>query len=112
MKTLISKITLMSLALVLIFISTVALSASHSNPYLSESYYQMESNYFTEYFSYEKMNQTLDLQLIAEVGVKIFNSRDQLIATGSENDDKVKELVKISDLLIDINGTKYYRLSY
>jgi len=102
----------MSLALVLISISTGAMSASHSNPYLSESYNQMESNYFTEYFSYERMNQALDLQLMPEVGVKIFNSRNQLIVTGSETDDKVKELVKISDLLIEVNGTKYYRLSY
>lgn len=102
----------MSLALVLISISTGALSAGHSNPFLSESNYQMESNYFSEYFSYEKMNQTLDIQLMPEVGIKIFNSRDQLIATGSESDDKVKELVKISDLLVEINGTKYYRLSY
>lgn len=112
MKILKFKIILMSLLLVLISISSGALSASHSNPYLSESNYQMESNYFKEYFNYEKMNQAMDLQLIPDVGVKIFNSRDQLIATGSKSDDKVKELVRISDLLIEINGTQYYRLSY
>jgi hypothetical protein len=112
MKTLKIKLASMSFTLILISFSMAALSAGNSNPDFVGSDYFTASNYFVEYFSYEEMNLALDMQLKPEVNVKIFNSNDQLIATGNETEDKVKSLVKVADLLTEIDGTKYYRLSY
>jgi len=54
----------------------------------------------------------LDNQLKSEVNVKIFNSDNRLMAIGDDSEDKIKSLVKFADLLTEIDGTKYYRLSY
>lgn len=112
MKTLRITLASMSFTLLLLSLSMAAISAGNSNPDFAGSDYYTASNYFVEYFSNEEMNLALDIQLKPEVNVKIFNSKDQLIATGNETEDKVKSLVKVADLLTEIDGTKYYRLSY
>jgi len=44
--------------------------------------------------------------------VQIYDSNDQLIAEGTKNDEKIKGYLGISDLLTEIDGIQYYRLSY
>ncbi len=106
MKTLKIKLASLSLTLFLISFSLAAISAESSTPNGTES------NYFKEYFSNEQMNLLLDTQLKPELNVKIFNSKNQLIITGNETEDKVKSFIQVADLLTEIDGTKYYRLSY
>jgi hypothetical protein len=106
MKTLKIKLASLSLTLFLISFSLTAISAGSSTPNGTES------NYFKEYFSNEQMNLLLDTQLKPELNVKIFNSKNQLIITGNETEDKVKSFIQVADLLTEIDGTKYYRLSY
>jgi len=112
MKTKKIKLACLSFTLLLVTVTIETIADRNSNPGFTGNINYTESNYFAEYFSYEEMNRTLDIQLKPEVNVKIFNSENQLIATGNETEDKVKSLVKVADLLTEIDGTQYYRLSY
>lgn len=112
MKTIKIKIACLSFTLLMITISTVAIPAGNSNPDFTGNIIFTESNYFADYLSYEEMNMALDNQLKSEVNVKIFNSDNRLMAIGDDSEDKIKSLVKFADLLTEIDGTKYYRLSY
>ena len=44
--------------------------------------------------------------------VLILDREAQLIETGSEQDEHIKQLIQMSDLLTEVDKTKYYRLSY
>lgn len=44
--------------------------------------------------------------------VQIYDSNDQLIVEGTKNDEKIKGFLGISDLLTEIDGIQYFRLSY
>jgi hypothetical protein len=100
------KLTTLSLALVILTFTqeSYASGNDHMNVY--------DSHYFEEYFEYEEMNEMLDLQLKPEVNIKIFNSNNEMIASGNENGDKIKNCISKSDFLTEIDGTKYYRFSY
>lgn len=68
--------------------------------------------YFEEYFEFENYADILEFNLLPEVRIQVYNENGKLIATGSENDAKIKSLMSISDLLTEVNGIKYYRSSY
>lgn len=44
--------------------------------------------------------------------VLILNGEAQIIKIGEEEDEHIRQLVNESDLLTEVNNTKYYRLSY
>jgi len=106
MNTLKIKLTALSILILLAISSFSFLAAGNTNLNVSDSYY------FEEYFDYEELNQQLELQLKPAINIKIFNSNNQLILTGNESEERVKICVDKSDLLTEIDGMKYYRLSY
>jgi len=72
-----------------------------------EKKYDLESIYKLDILSEEIEN------LLSEKDqVQIYDSNDQLIAEGTRNQEKIKGYLGISDLLIEIDGVQYYRLSY
>lgn len=106
MQNLKIKFASLSLTLLLVTVSLVTFSSENENQN------DFESKYFGEYFNYEETHLLLETQLMPEINVKIYNSNNQLLVTGKETEDKVKSLMIVSDLLTEIGGIKYYRLSY
>jgi hypothetical protein len=107
MKT--TEIKLTALSLIFVMVSLLSFSGiSAGNSGLNAS----GSAYFEEYFDYEALNKLLETQLKPELNVKIFDSSNQLVAAGNDNEDKIQGMIPVADLLIEIDGTKYYRLSY
>ncbi len=72
----------------------------------------MDLSYFEEYFNSENYAKELDINLVPEIQINVYNETGNLIATGDVKDAKIKSLMNISDLLTEVNGIKYYRLSY
>jgi hypothetical protein len=60
----------------------------------------------------DKMVEEIENVLSVNDRVQIYDSNDQLIAEGTKNDEKIKGYLGISDLLTEIDGIQYYRLSY
>ena len=106
MKTSGIKIATLSLTVALIAFSYAGYSSENSNLDAAGT------AYFEQYFEYEELNDLLDIQLKPELNVKIYNVENKLVATGNENDEKMKSMIPESDLLTEVNGVKYYRLSY
>jgi hypothetical protein len=106
MKTIKIKLAALSFAITMAACSTISFAAENK----MES--ALEVAYFEEYFDSENYTEGLEIKLVPEVRVKVYNVTGSLIATGSENDAKIKSLINISDLLTEVNGTKYYRSSY
>lgn len=106
MKTIKIKLTALSFAIAMTAFSTISFATENN----MES--ALEVAYFEEYFDSENYTEDLEIKLVPEVRVKVYNVAGNLIATGSENDAKIKSLMNISDLLTEVNGIKYYRSSY
>ena len=64
------------------------------------------------YFEMDDTLKNIDDQMFPEQEVQILDVNDKLVTKGSENNTDIKSLVSISDLLIEIDGTKYYRISF
>jgi hypothetical protein len=106
MKTLKIKLTVLYFTFLLASFSWANSAAGNTNLNISDS------QYTEKYTDYQELNSFLELQLKPELNVKIFDSDNKLIVTGNENEDKVKNCISKADLLTEINGIKYYRLSY
>ncbi len=107
MKTL--KIKLLAFGITVLLMGIVFLAHAgdlRENPEL-ETMANLES-----YFEQVKLNTRLEKNLESDCEVHIYNSENQLIMTGSANEEKIKTYIPQSDLLTEVDGTKYYRLSY
>jgi hypothetical protein len=106
MKTLKLKLTIVLFTFLLASITWANSATGNTSLNISDS------QYIEEYSEHEEMNRFLDLQLKPELNVKIYDSGYELIVTGNENENRVKNCISKSDLLTEIDGIKYYRLSY
>jgi len=106
MKTAGIKIATLSLTVALIAFTCTGYASENSNLDVTGS------AYFEQYFEYEELNDLLGILLKPELNVRIYNTGNKLVATGNENDAKMKSMIPESDLLTEVNGVKYYRLSY
>ncbi len=106
MKTIKIKLTALSFIVATILLTFTTFAAE------SEMGSTTDLSYFEEYFDSENFTEQLENRLEPEVNIKVYSQEGNLIATGSENDAKIKSLINISDLLTEVNGTKYYRSSY
>lgn len=62
--------------------------------------------------SLNSMIQEIENVLSEKDRVQIYDSKNQLIADGIKNEEKIKGYLGISDFLTEIDGVAYYRLSY
>jgi len=106
MKTAKNKLTALSFSIVLVTISFTTFATENNLEATSDL------TYFEEYFDAENYTKELGIKLDSEIQIQVYNVYGSLIASGSEKDEKVKSLMGHSDLLTEVNGTKYYRLSY
>jgi len=106
MKTANNKLTTLSFTIALITFSLSTFATENSLVTFTDQ------AYFKEYFDYQNYTELLEIKLNPEVRIQVCNESGALIAAGSEQDEKIKSLMNHSDLLTEVNGTKYYRLSY
>jgi len=107
MKT--NKLNLKILSLTLLLFSTLP-SLKAATP---DENNDVNQNYnFESYFELDQMNRDIDLLFSEENEIKVLDSNDQLVVEGPENDINIKTYVGISDLLTEIDGIQYYRLSF
>lgn len=105
MKTL----TLRKITLSLVLLLAVTLS------YGTEKNDKKEVSETINYENY--FNSDIDFTLPEELAgnaqvVKIYDQKNQLVMKGTEENTQIKKMIDISDLLIETDGTKLYRLSY
>lgn len=93
-----------------IWLLSGVLTANAANPTEKkdlERIYDLES-----FYSLDNMVKEIE-DLLSESGrIEIIDSNDQLVAEGTKNNDEIKNYMGISDLLTEIDGIQYYRLSY
>lgn len=106
MKTANHKLTTLSFTIALITFSFSTFAAENNLETFTDQ------AYFEEYFDYQDYTELLEINLNSEVRIQVYNESGALISAGSEQDEKIKSLMNHSDLLTEVNGTKYYRLSY
>jgi hypothetical protein len=106
MKTIKIKLTVLSFAIALTVFSFTTYATENNTPS------SLDLAYFEDYFWDQDYTEQLKIKLISEVQIQVYNEEGSLIATGDQKDDKIKTLLNISDLLTEVNGTKFYRLSY
>jgi hypothetical protein len=106
MRTLKIKSTLLS---ILLAVTTLSLASTTSENEMGST---MDLFYFEEYFEFQEFTKSLDMAMIPETEVKVYDQNGDLLATGGEEDTKIKSLVRISDLMTEVDGTKYYCLSF
>lgn len=72
-----------------------------------------ENVYEIEYFkNLDILMEEIENLLSEKEQVQIYDSSNQLIVEGTKNDENIIAYLGISDLLTEIDGIKYYRLSY
>jgi hypothetical protein len=67
---------------------------------------------FVEFFQFEQIEKEIEQIFYQNNQVKVLDSKNQLVAEGSNRDLNIKSYITVSDLLLEIDGIKYYRLSY
>jgi hypothetical protein len=83
------------------------------NMYGLENLYDLENMYDPGSIqSLNRMLHEIENVVSEEDRVQIYDSKDQLIADGVKNEDKIRSFLGISDFLTEIDGIQYYRLSY
>lgn len=113
MKTI--KKYLLSLGLIGLFLAGVLIAKGadpienldYENMYGIEDMYDLESSH-----NLNRMLQEIENVLSEKDRIQIYDSNDQLIADGVKNEEKIKNYLGISDFLTEIDGVRYYRLSY
>jgi len=106
MRTLKIKSTLLS---ILLAVTTLSLASTISDNEMGSI---LDLSYFEEYFEAQEFTQSLDIGMIPETEVKVYDQNGDLLATGDEENSKIKCLLRKSDLMTEVDGTKLYRLSY
>ncbi|MBR9997623.1 MAG: hypothetical protein KFF73_01570 [Cyclobacteriaceae bacterium] len=67
---------------------------------------------YDDYYNTYMMEKEIEELMYVEGQVRIIDFMEELVAEGMTTDNEIKKYVGISDLLIDVDGVKYYRLSY
>jgi hypothetical protein len=106
MKT--SKIKLTALSLTLILAAMTFSTFADGNKMITTT----DQSYFEEYFDMESFTNELQLNLAPQMNVMIYDKNGKLLMAGDENSDKTRKMMRIADLVTEVNGTKYYRMSY
>ena len=106
MKTLTSKLAALSLT---VLIKTTSFSLFADGNKLENN---TAESYFEEYFDFQSFNKELELNLVPEMNVMIYDMNGDLMMAGSEDSDRIKNLTRTADLMTEVNGTKMYRTSY
>jgi len=101
-----TKTTVLSLTFALIVLSFTTYAADY------EINSSTDQSYFGEYFEAIEFTKTLNTLLLPNVNVKIYDEKGNLFAAGDEENDTIKSYIGISDLMTEVGGTKFYRLSY
>jgi hypothetical protein len=100
------KINLLTLGLIIIMAGTVSAGTSGDKD---------EKDQTLEYKDYLKTSMFIKEieEILSDDGqVRIMNSKEIIVLQGKNTDEKIKEYMCISDLLTEVDGVKYYRLSY
>ncbi len=87
-----------------VLIANAADPAEINNP---EHIYDLESFYNLDY-----MVENIENLFSEPNRIEVIDSNDHLVAEGTKNDEKIQGYIGISDLLTEIDGIQYYRLSY
>ncbi len=85
----------------------IAKGADRAENKISENVYEIE--YFN---NLDILEEEIENLLSEKDQVQIYDSSNQLIVEGTKNDENIIGYLGISDLLTEIDGIKYYRLSY
>ena len=110
MKT--SKIKLTALTLTLLFAATTFSATANGNKLESSTTTTMDQTYFEEYFDQESFTRELEMNLTQQMNVMIYDSNGELLMAGDKDSDKIRTIIRIADLMTEVNGTSYYRMSY
>jgi hypothetical protein len=58
------------------------------------------------------MNEAMIINEVEIIAIEIFDQNLNIIAFGSESDDRIHDFIQKSDLISEVKGKKYFRLSY
>jgi hypothetical protein len=97
------------LGLTILFLVLVLLVKANS-PY--EINYAYHSYDFGEFYNFEQIENEIEQIFYEDNEVKVLDSNEQLVAEGSSQSLIIKSYITVSDMLLEIDGVKYYRLSY
>ena len=106
MKMLKTKTTVLSFTFALIVLSFTTYAADND---LNSS---TDQSYFEEYFEAIEFTNSLNTLALPNVNVKIYDEKGNLLTAGDEENDTIKSYIGISDLMTEVGGIKFYRLSY
>lgn len=109
MKTLKIRLTALSFTIAMTAFTFTTFASGNKMKAMMDPTYIEE---FEEYFDSENFTQELEIKLRPDVRIKVYNQDGKLIASGDVKDEKIKSFIDISDLLTEVHGTKYYKLSY
>lgn len=107
MKTL--KIKLLTLGITLVLMSVVFISHARDGSNIKEI---NDIEYFEQYMEAEELMTDLEMPVKTETKVRIYNSDNKLVISGNKEDENIKNLLRVSDLLTEVEETEYYILSY
>lgn len=112
MKT--AKIKLTALSLTILFAATTFTATADGNKLVTATSKTttLDQTYFEEYFDQESFTRELELNLAPQMNVMIYDSNGALIMTGDKDSNKIRTMIRIADLMTEVNGTSYYRMSY
>ena len=52
-------------------------------------------------------------ELVTDEGqVRVMNNKEEMVIQGKITDEEIKKFIRVADLLTEVDGITYYRLSY
>ena len=78
----------------------------------TERYDLAEYDGFSSYFDFYQMEREIEKMLVQDGKVKIMNANEEVVIEGNATEESVKKYMRISDLVTEVDGVKYFRMSY
>jgi hypothetical protein len=104
------KIKLAALSLTLLVAATTFSATADSNKIITPT--STDQSYFKDYFDRENFTKELNLNLVPQMNVMIYDLNGELLMAGDKDSVNIRTIIRISDLMTEVNGTSYYRMSY
>ena len=72
----------------------------------------LETSDFTAYLDNHYLERNIEEMMMDEGQVRVMDSHEEMVAEGKITDEAIKRYMSISDLVTEVDGVKYFRLSY